>query len=54
MLGSQARGSPCIDSYGVMMTILVKVVSVMCEAKIIMFDLIKFGMEVNSGRGNDY
>ena len=30
MLGSRVRGSPYIDSYGVMIMILVKLVSVMC------------------------
>jgi hypothetical protein len=54
MLGSRVRGSPCIDSYGVMMMIPVKLVSVMCYAKIIMVDLIKSEMEVDDGRGNDY
>jgi len=54
MLGSRVRGSHCIDSYGMMMMILVKGVSVMCQTKIIMFDLIKSGMEVNSERGNNY
>jgi hypothetical protein len=54
MIGSQERGSPCIDYYGVMMMIPVKLVSVMCYAKIIMVDLIKSEMEVDDGRGNDY
>jgi hypothetical protein len=52
MVGSRVRGSPCIDSYGMM--ILVKGVSIMCQTKIIMFDLIKSGMEVNSERENGY
>jgi hypothetical protein len=52
MLGSRVRGSPCIDSYGMM--ILVKRVSEMGEMKIIMFDRIKSVMEVNSERGNGY
>jgi hypothetical protein len=54
MLGSRVRGSPCIDYYGVVMMIPVKLVSVMCYAKIIMVDLIKSEMEVDDGRGNDY
>jgi hypothetical protein len=37
-----------------MMMIPVKLVSVMCYAKIIMIDLIKSEMEVDDGRGNDY
>jgi len=54
MLGSRVRGSSCIDSYWMMMMmILVKGVSVMCQTKIIMFDLIKSIIEVNSERGND-
>jgi hypothetical protein len=36
------------------MMILVKLVSVICYAKIIMVDLIKSEMEVDDGRGNDY
>jgi hypothetical protein len=54
MLGSRVRESPCIDYYGVVMMIPVKLVSVMCYAKIIMVDLIKSEMEVDDGRGNDY
>ena len=53
MLGSRVRGSPCIDSYGVMMMIPVKLVSVMCYAKIIMVDLIKSEMEVDDGRDSN-
>jgi hypothetical protein len=41
MLGSWVRGSPYIDSYGMMMMIPVKLVSVICYAEIIMIDLIK-------------
>jgi hypothetical protein len=37
-----------------MMMIPVKLVSVMCYAKIIMVDLIKLEMKVDDGRGNDY
>ena len=54
MLGFWVRGSSCMNSHGMMMMILVKGVSVMCQTKIIMFDLIKSGMEVDSGRGNVY
>ena len=52
MVGSRVRGSSCIDSYGMM--IPVKGVSVMCQIKIIMFDLIKSRIEVNSERENNY
>jgi len=54
MLGSRVRASPCIDSYGMLMMIPVKGVSVMCQTKIIMCDFIKSRMEVNSERGNGY
>jgi hypothetical protein len=37
-----------------MMMIPVKLVLVMCSAKIIMIDLIKSGMEVNNVRGNSF
>jgi hypothetical protein len=53
MIGSQERGSPCIDYYGVMMMIPVKLVSVMCYTKIIMVDLIKSEMEVDDGRDSN-
>jgi hypothetical protein len=53
MIESQERGSPCIDYYGVMMMIPVKLVSVMCYAKIIMVDLIKSEMEVDDGRDSN-
>ena len=58
MLGFRVRGSPYIDSCGMMMMMMmmipVKGVSEMGYTKINMFDLIKSGMEVNSERGNDY
>ena len=56
MLGSWVRGSPYIDSYGMMMMMMIpmKGVSEMGYTKINMFDLIKSGMEVNSGKGNGY
>jgi hypothetical protein len=37
-----------------MMMIPMKLVSVMCQAEIIMIDLIKSGMEVDNGRGNNF
>jgi hypothetical protein len=54
MLGSWVRGSPYIDSYGMMMMMMMipmKGVSEMGYTKINMFDLIKSGMKVNSERG---